>query len=61
MITHIHYGTPTYNILEVAREFSATVIVLGTRGKSLIREITLGSTSEEVIRKANVSILAIPC
>jgi nucleotide-binding universal stress UspA family protein len=61
VITHIHYGTPTYNILEVAREFSATVIVLGTRGKSLIREITLGSTSEEVIRKANVSILAIPC
>jgi nucleotide-binding universal stress UspA family protein len=61
VITHIHYGTPTYNILEVAREFSATVIVLGTRGKSLLREITLGSTSEEVIRKANVSILAIPC
>ncbi len=59
--THIHFGTVSYNILEAARELDASMILLGTRGKSLLREVALGSNSEEVARKAQIPILMVPC
>ncbi len=59
--THVHFGTVSYNILEASRELDATLIVLGAHGKSLLREVTLGGNSEEVIRKAEVPLLVIPC
>ncbi|NYT12036.1 MAG: universal stress protein [Methanomassiliicoccales archaeon] len=59
--THVHFGSLVYNILEVSREFNASLIMMGTHGKSLLHEMTLGSVSEEVIRKATVSLLIIPC
>jgi nucleotide-binding universal stress UspA family protein len=59
--THVHFGSPVYNIIEVSREFDSSLIVLGTHGKSLLHEMTLGSVSEEVIRKAKVSLMIIPC
>jgi len=61
VITHVHFGSPVYNIIEVTREFSSTLIVMGTHGKSLLHEMTLGSVSEEVIRKSTVSLLIVPC
>ena len=57
---HIHFGTTTYNILEAAREVEATVIVLGTTGKSYLRGATLGSTSEEVVKASTRPVLLIP-
>jgi nucleotide-binding universal stress UspA family protein len=59
--THVHFGSPVYNILEVSREFNASLILMGTHGKSFLHEMTLGSVSEEVIRKATISLLIIPC
>ena len=59
--THVHFGTVSYNILEATRELDATLIVLGAHGKSLLREMTLGGNSEEVIRKAEIPLLVIPC
>ena len=61
VITHIHFGTPAYNIMEACREFGCSLVVLGTHGRSLLHEMTLGSVSEEVIRKAKVSLLIVPC
>lgn len=61
VMTHVHFGSPVYNIIEVTREFSSTLIVMGTHGKSLLHEMTLGSVSEEVIRKSTVSLLIVPC
>lgn len=61
VMTHIHFGAPAYNIMEGCREFDCTLIILGTHGKSLLHEMTLGSVSEEVIRKAKVPILIVPC
>jgi nucleotide-binding universal stress UspA family protein len=57
---HIHFGTTTYNILEMTREVDATVIVLGTTGKSYLRGMTLGSTSEEVIKGSVRPMILIP-
>jgi len=59
--THVHFGTVSYNILEAARELDASLILLGAHRKTLLREITLGGNSEEVIRKSHVPILVIPC
>jgi nucleotide-binding universal stress UspA family protein len=57
---HMHFGTTTYNILEAARETDATLIMLGTTGKSYLMGTTLGSTSEEVIKGSTRPMLLIP-
>jgi nucleotide-binding universal stress UspA family protein len=59
--THVHYGTPLYNILEVSREVEASLIIIGRSGKSFLKGLALGSTSEEVIRRATVPLLVISC
>jgi len=61
IITHIHFGNPVFNIIEVSREFDSSLIVMGTHGKSLLHEMTLGSISEDVIRKVTVSLLIVQC
>ena len=57
---HLHFGTAAYNILEAAREIDATLIVMGTTGKGYLRGMTLGSTSEEVIKGSTRPLLLIP-
>ncbi len=59
--THIHYGTPSYNIIEAAREISAGVIVMGVGNRSLWRKITLGTTVEDLIRRSPTNLLLVPC
>ncbi len=60
MDTYVRFGTSTYNILESAREAEATLIMLGTTGKSYLRGATLGSTSEEVVKGSSGPVLLIP-
>jgi nucleotide-binding universal stress UspA family protein len=59
--THLHYGTAPYNILETAREIDASVIIVGTKQKSYLAGLTIGSVSEEVVRRANLPVLVVPC
>ncbi len=59
--THIHFGTPSYNIIEAAREISAGVIIMGVRNKSLWNRIALGTTAEDLIRQSPTNLLLIPC
>jgi nucleotide-binding universal stress UspA family protein len=59
--THVHYGTPAYNILEVSKEVEASLIIIGRSGKSFLKGLAIGSTSEEVIRRATVPLLVISC
>ena len=46
-------------IIEYAREHHADLVVLGTRGRSNLRYVLLGSTAERVIREMECSILAV--
>jgi nucleotide-binding universal stress UspA family protein len=58
--THVHYGTTAYNILEVIREIDASIVVIGTKtGRSA--GLALGTTAEEVVRKALIPLLVVPC
>ncbi len=53
-------GLPGESLNRVAREHDATLLVLGTHGKSLWREGVLGSFSSAVLHKAACPILLLP-
>jgi len=43
-----------------AREVSADLIVVGTRGRSGIQDFLIGSVAKEVLRTADLDVLAVP-
>jgi nucleotide-binding universal stress UspA family protein len=46
-------------ILDHVNEVHADLVVLGTRGKSGLRELLIGTTAEKIIQHAPCSILAV--
>jgi universal stress protein E len=46
-------------ILEHVNDVHATLVVLGTRGKSGLREMLIGTTAEKIVQYAPCSILAV--
>lgn len=46
-------------LVEYAKQSGADLVVIGTRGKTNLREVLLGSTAERVLRQAGCSILAV--
>jgi nucleotide-binding universal stress UspA family protein len=55
----IERGTPYAKILEAEEEEGASVIVLGSHGKSNLREMLLGSVSENIIRHSQTPVLVV--
>jgi len=47
-------------ILLTAAEYSADVIVIGTRRKSALRALLFGSVSHEIIRRSKIPVVAVP-
>ncbi|MCM0612980.1 universal stress protein [Marinobacter sediminum] len=45
-------GDPAHEILEYIHTHSGTHLVLGRRGHSVVRSLTLGSVSEKIVRHA---------
>ena len=54
---HIRGGRPYEEIVRVAREIGADLIVLSTRGHSELKHLLLGSTAERVVRNAPCPVL----
>jgi len=52
-------GIPHEKILERAQKENVSLIVLGSHGRSLFKEIILGSTSEKVVRKSLCPVLVV--
>ena len=52
-------GFPPTAILSTAEEVGADLIVLGTRGRTGIRRVLLGSVAEDVLRRAKCSVLVV--
>jgi len=46
-------------IVSAARELGAALVVVGTRGRTGLRRIALGSVAESVVREAPCSVLAV--
>jgi nucleotide-binding universal stress UspA family protein len=57
--TRVAVGIPTSLILAAEKEENASIIVLGSHGKSNVREMLLGSVSEGVIRSAAGPVLVV--
>lgn len=54
-----HPGSHGLAITEFVRENNCDLVVLGTRGRTNLRDMIIGSTAERVVRDAPCSILAI--
>ena len=50
-------GDTAASIIKTANNENISLIVMGARGKSMFREMFLGSTSKSVIRKAGIDVL----
>jgi nucleotide-binding universal stress UspA family protein len=55
----VSFGKPFREIVEVARESDADLIVIATQGHSGINHILLGSTAERVVRHASCPVLVV--
>jgi nucleotide-binding universal stress UspA family protein len=55
--TDLRMGIPWPEILDSARENKVAAIVVGSHGKSIAREIVLGSVTSELIEQADLPVL----
>ena len=54
-------GTASQAIIGTALAKGATLIVLGKKGRSVLKDLILGSTAERVIRDSKLPVLLVPC
>lgn len=57
--THVSAARPDPAIFESAERVHADLIVLGTRGRTGLAHVVLGSTAERVIRRAHVPVVTV--
>ena len=57
--TLVSIGDPAEEIVALARRERASLIVMGSRGLSPVRELLLGSVSEKVIRHADCAVTVV--
>lgn len=53
-------GFPKEEILSVAKEWEADVIVMGTHGRKGLAHLFNGSIAEDVVKNASVPVLVVP-
>lgn len=56
---HVIEGYPDQVILDLAKESSADMIVMGTQGHSLVDEVLVGSTTRKVLHSADRPVLVV--
>jgi nucleotide-binding universal stress UspA family protein len=52
-------GTPVEQIVRLAKEVSADLIIMGTHGRTGISRVFLGSVAERVVRRAPCPVLTV--
>lgn len=55
----IREGTPRHEILEVAADVKADLIVMGTHGRTGLAHLLFGSVAEHVVRHAEVPVFTV--
>ena len=56
----VRYGYPGKVIAATASQLRADLVAIGTRGRSGIEHVLLGSVAEHVLREARGDVLAVP-
>ena len=54
-------GTASRAIIGTALAKGATIIVIGKKGRSILKDLILGSTAERVMRDSKLPVLLVPC
>jgi nucleotide-binding universal stress UspA family protein len=57
--THLRLGGVAEEIIDLAEEIGAGVIVMGSRGRGRVRRFLVGSVSGSVVRRALCSVLVV--
>jgi len=57
--THLSAARPDPTILDAAQRTNADLIAIGTRGRTGLAHVVLGSTAERVIRRAHVPVVTV--
>jgi len=57
--SQVAFGKPVDALLDHADEIAADLLVVGSRGESLLRQLTLGSTALSLLRKTRRPILVV--
>jgi nucleotide-binding universal stress UspA family protein len=55
----VREGEPAAEILAAAEQYGADLIVIGATGRGRLAEFLLGSTAEDVIRRAGCPVMAV--
>ncbi|MDZ7720173.1 MAG: universal stress protein [Balneolaceae bacterium] len=58
--TIIKYGSPVKQILDIADEIDANMIIMGSQGRGYVSDLFLGGVSLQVIRKTKIPVLTVP-
>ncbi len=56
---HLRTGNPDHEIVELAEELDAGLVVVGSRGLGGVRRTLLGSVSDSVVRHAHCPVLVV--
>lgn len=57
--TYVKYGAVAEKIVDTASELGCTMIIMGTRGRSELKSIVIGSVSHDVLRHASMPVLLV--
>lgn len=58
--TFLSYGSPAVEILKLIRERNIQLVVMGSQRRGLVKELFLGSVSNNVARHSAASVLLFP-
>ena len=57
VFTHVRWGNPASEVLALAEEVQADMIVVGTHGRTGLSRLMVGSVAEKVVRNAGCPVL----
>jgi nucleotide-binding universal stress UspA family protein len=59
LTTHVRVGAASDEVVHLAADVSADLIVIGTHGRTGVRRLLLGSVAESVVRRAGCPVLVV--
>ncbi len=59
VVTHVQYGSPTSAISRFVEDNKITLVVMGTKGASGLKEFFVGSNTEKIVRWSPVPVISI--
>src|SRR3569833_2740541 len=55
----VREGNPAQQVIAAARQFHADRILLGTRSRSKVSKLLIGSVAEQVLRSGNIPVMTV--